>query len=65
MPGTMVKIFCKVGQTVKKGEALFSVDSMKMEYMTRATHDVKIKEIRVGEKQLVKMGDRIIIFEEE
>ena len=49
MPGTVVKCFVKPGQEVKEGEALISVESMKMEFMIRATHDVTIAEVRVGE----------------
>jgi len=48
---------------VKANEPLISVESMKMEFLIRATHDVTIKEIRVEEAQFVQMGDRMIIFE--
>jgi glutaconyl-CoA/methylmalonyl-CoA decarboxylase subunit gamma len=54
MPGTVVKIYCKVGQEVKANDPLISVESMKMEFLIRATHDVKIKEIRVKEAQFVE-----------
>lgn len=54
MPGTVVKIYCKVGQEIKANEPLISVESMKMEFLIRATHDVKIKEIRVKESQFVE-----------
>lgn len=53
MPGTVVKIYCQVGQEVKANEPLISVESMKMEFLIRATHDVKIKEIRVVESKFV------------
>jgi biotin carboxyl carrier protein len=49
MPGTVVKVYCNVGQEVKTGEPLISVESMKMEFLIRATHDVKVKEVRVNE----------------
>lgn len=65
MPGTVVKIYCAPGQVVKANEPLISVESMKMEFLIRATHDVKIKEIRVGEGKFVQMGERLIIFENE
>lgn len=65
MPGTIVKTYCKVGDRVLAGEPLISVESMKMEFMVRATHDVTIKEIRVNDGQFVQMGDKLIIFEEE
>jgi len=53
MPGTVVKIYCSVGQDVKLNEPLISVESMKMEFLIKATHDVKIKEIRVSEAKFV------------
>jgi biotin carboxyl carrier protein len=53
MPGTVVKCYVEEGQEVAEGEALISVESMKMEFIIRATHDVKIKEIRVQEAQFV------------
>ena len=53
MPGTVVKIFCQVGQTVKINEPLISVESMKMEFLIRATHEVRIKEIRTEESRFV------------
>jgi biotin carboxyl carrier protein len=46
MTGTVVKLFCKVGDVVKKDQQLIAVESMKMEFMIKASHDVKIKEIR-------------------
>ena len=63
MPGTVVKIYCKVGQEVKKNEPLISVESMKMEFLIRANHDVKVKEIRATESVFVQQGERLIIFE--
>lgn len=36
---------------------------MKMEFLIRATHDHKVKEIRVKEAQFVQMGERLITFE--
>jgi len=65
MPGTIVKRYCNVGDRVLEGEPLISVESMKMEFMVKATHDVTIKEIRVNEGEFVQMGERMIIFEAE
>lgn len=50
---------------MKANDPLISVESMKMEFLIRATHDKKIKEIRVEEKQFVQMGERMIIFADE
>lgn len=63
MPGTVVKIYCKVGQEIKKNEPVISVESMKMEFLIRATHDVKVKEIRATEGKFVQMGEQLVIFE--
>ena len=65
MPGTVAKVFVEPGQEIKEGVALISVESMKMEYLIRATHDVKIKEVRVAEGQFVQIGERLVIFEKE
>lgn len=63
MPGTVVKVYCKVGEEIKANESLISVESMKMEFLIKANHDVKIKEIRTSEGKFVQMGERLIIFE--
>lgn len=63
MSGTVVKLFCKVGQIVKKDEPLISVEAMKMEFLVKATREVKIKEVRANEGKFVQMGDQLIIFE--
>ena len=65
MPGTVAKVFVQSGQEINEGDSLISVESMKMEYLIRATHNAKIKEVRVGEGQFVQIGERLIIFESE
>ena len=65
MPGTVAKVFCKAGQLVKKNESLISVESMKMEYLIKADHDVKIKEIKVKEAEFVQLGQKLIIYEKD
>lgn len=47
MPGTVVKVFVKVGDEVKAGTPLASIESMKMEFVIKATHDVKIGKIDI------------------
>lgn len=55
MPGSVVKIYCKPGEIVKANEPLISIESMKMEYLIRATADVKIKTIHTEEAEFVQM----------
>ena len=63
MPGTVVKIYVKEGQEVKANDPLISVESMKMEFLIRATHDAKVQEIRATEAKFVQIGEHMIIFE--
>lgn len=63
MTGTVVKVHCEVGQEVKKGQSLISVEAMKMEHLAKATHDAKVKEVRVEKGSFVNEGDKVIIFE--
>ena len=46
MPGTVVKVYVSAGQQVKANDPLISVESMKMEFLIRATHDATIESIR-------------------
>lgn len=47
MPGTVVKVFCKVGDVVKAGTPLASIESMKMEYVIKATHESTISKVDI------------------
>lgn len=42
MPGTVVKVFVEPGQEVEAGDNLVAVESMKMEYLVKATHKGRI-----------------------
>ena len=55
MPGLVVSIAVKEGQTVQAGETLASVEAMKMENVLRAEQDVVISKINaeVGESLAV------------
>lgn len=62
MPGTVAKIFVKVGQKIKKGDTIAAVESMKMEYAIKADHDATVSEIAVKEGQFVEMKQRLMSF---
>jgi len=57
MPGLVVSIGVKKGQTVKTGEALCIVEAMKMENILRAERDCKVAKINCGP------GDRLAVDE--
>jgi biotin carboxyl carrier protein len=65
MPSSVSKIFVKVGQEVKKGESLITLEAMKMEHMLKANKDGKIKAIYATEAKFVDAGVTLIEFEEE
>jgi len=62
MPGTIVKLFCKIGDKIAKNSPIISLESMKMEYLIKAEREVVIKSINVKESQFVQMGTHMIEF---
>ncbi len=53
MPGTVTKIFRKVGDKVKKGESILAMEAMKMELVLKAEFDCKIVKLDVAEHAFV------------
>ena len=65
MPSTVSKVFVKVGQEVKKGENLISLEAMKMEHVLKANKDGKIKAVYATVEKFVDANMTLIEFEEE
>jgi biotin carboxyl carrier protein len=63
MPGKIVKVFVKPGDTVKAGDPLLIMEAMKMENEMRAALEVKIKTIHVKEGENVETNTLLISFE--
>lgn len=63
MPGSIVKINVKEGDTVKKGQVVIVLEAMKMENELKATNDAKISKILVEEKNSVDKGQTLIKLE--
>ena len=53
MPGTVVKAFVKPGDKVVAGQPIISIESMKMEYLIKATHDATIDKVHASEGEFV------------
>lgn len=53
MPGTIVKILAHEGDTVKKGQSVFIVESMKMLHELRVTRNGRVSNITVKEGDFV------------
>lgn len=63
MPGLVLKIEVKVGQSVKEGEALVVLEAMKMENVLKSPADVVVKSIAVTEGNAVEKNQVLIEFE--
>ena len=59
----ILKISAKPGQKVKKGDAVLTVEAMKMEYAMSAPKDGVLKEILVKVGQVVQQGAPFVVWE--
>ena len=62
MPGLLVSVSVKPGQTVVKGDALVAIEAMKMETMIRAEFDGEVKSVPVGVGTQVEAHDLLVEF---
>ena len=60
MPGGVVTVSVKTGQSVKKGDPLVSIEAMKMESMLRAERDAVVKAIHVKPGDAVAAKDLLL-----
>jgi biotin carboxyl carrier protein len=63
MPGTVMTIKTRVGDTVKQGDVLLTLETMKMENPIKSSKAGKIKEISVLPGKFVNVGDMLMIIE--
>lgn len=63
MPGTVMAIKVKVGDIVKEGDVVLTLETMKMENPIKANRSGKIKEIKVQPGKFVNVGDPLIVIE--
>ena len=63
LPGTILKLTKKEGDTVKKGDVVLIMEAMKMENNILAEKDGTIKTIRVSEGETVLQGDVLLEIE--
>ena len=63
MPGLVLQLMVKEGQTLAKDESLLILEAMKMENVLKAPADVTIKKINVEEQQSVEKNQILIEFE--
>lgn len=65
MPGEITTVLVKQGDSIKSGDALLKMISMKMESTIEAHSDGEIEEIYVSEKQFVEAGTLLLKMKEE
>ncbi|MBL0078442.1 MAG: acetyl-CoA carboxylase biotin carboxylase subunit [Bacteroidetes bacterium] len=65
MPGEVTIVLVKAGDTVKSGDALLKMISMKMESTIEAQADGEVEEIYVSDKQFVEAGTLLLKMKEE
>lgn len=63
MPGTVMTVKVKVGDEVKQGDVVLTLETMKMENPIKASKSGKVKEIAVQPGKFVNVGDRLIVIE--
>jgi biotin carboxyl carrier protein len=64
IPGKMIDVMVKAGQSVKKGDELFILEAMKMENRIFAPHDGVIKEILVKKGDILSIGNKLLTFQD-
>ena len=60
MPGKVLDLKVKSGQTVKSGELLLVTEAMKMEYSVTAKTSGKITAIHVKKKDVIEADDLLV-----
>lgn len=63
LPGKVLSIKCKVGDSVNAGDTVLILESMKMENAIMAPKSGKVKEIPVAEGATVALGDVLLVIE--
>jgi pyruvate carboxylase len=64
MPGTIVTVHAIVGQAVKRGDVLLTIEAMKMETSVRADRDGAVVEVVARPGQQVDAKDLLVVLEE-
>lgn len=63
MPGTVIKVLCENGETVKKGDYLMITEAMKMETTVQAPYSGVVKRVHVNDGDAIAVNDLLIEFE--
>ncbi|MBL6734232.1 MAG: biotin/lipoyl-binding protein [Candidatus Poseidonia sp.] len=64
MPGKVLEVFVKVGDTVAAGDALMVLEAMKMEHRIVAVHDGVVTAVHFGTNDQVVQGAALLEIED-
>jgi pyruvate carboxylase subunit B len=62
MPGLVVRLLVRPGQTVRTGEGLVVLEAMKMENELKAAGPGVVDRIEVAAGQVVEKGTPLVVF---
>jgi biotin carboxyl carrier protein len=62
IPGTILKVYVKEGQKIKKGEKLLALQAMKMDNQLLATRNGTVKKIYVKQGEIVPKRHLLLEF---
>jgi biotin carboxyl carrier protein len=62
LPGVILDIFVKVGDSVKNGQKVLLLEAMKMENNIDADKDGVVKEIKISKGDSINEGDVLLII---
>jgi biotin carboxyl carrier protein len=63
MPGKILKVTAKLGDKIKYGQQVCTLEAMKMESAIQSTADGVVIAIKVSEGQIVQYGDVLVVLE--
>jgi propionyl-CoA carboxylase alpha chain len=63
MPGKVIELRVKVGDTVADGDMVLVLEAMKMEHPMRASEDGVVVEVMVEEGEQVEAGTLLLVVE--
>jgi biotin carboxyl carrier protein len=63
MPGLVLSINVKVGDTIQKGDTLMILEAMKMENVIKAPADAVVKKININKGQAVEKAQLLMEME--
>lgn len=65
LPGVVTKIAVKAGDKVKAGGLIMVIESMKMANEIKAESDATVKSVPVEEEAQVKVGEKLVLFQDD